>query len=87
VVLLGDVVVVARDGRPEPDARKHPPEHSLQQVQHHLAVEPRMVLRPVEVAPVRRERGRPRQEHREVAILQRLVVVQSSWVITCGSTS
>jgi len=78
VDLLGDVVVVARDGRVEPDARPPPPHHAREQVKHHLAVEAGVVLRPEQVAAVAAERRRTGEEHGEVGVAKRLVVAEAA---------
>src|SRR5438105_880671 len=46
VDLLGDVVVMAVDGFAEPGLRAEPPEDVLVEVEHRLAVRPRIALRP-----------------------------------------
>src|SRR5690606_9625355 len=51
-------------------------QHTAGQAHHHLAVAARVLLRPEQVAAVGLHLGRARDEHREVAVGQVLVVRQ-----------
>ncbi|OLL89030.1 hypothetical protein Ae356Ps1_6311c [Pseudonocardia sp. Ae356_Ps1] len=77
VGLLGHVVVVAGHLRLEADrAAQRPDQCGIEQLDHHPAVEPRVLLCPVQVGPVGLHLRGAGEEHGQVAVGQLLVVRQ-----------